>query len=163
MGAAAPLLDEALAAFVQTGVSITVGSRGAGDQPALARANGCRVAADRRTVTVLLAAAKSEALLEAVRGSRTLAAVFSEPPTHRTIQLKGTDAVVAAATHEDRAIAARWADAFVAAVVRLGYSEAVFRAMLWVDPADLVAVTFTPGAAFDQTPGPRAGAPLAAA
>lgn len=162
MGADAPILDEALAAFVQTGVSINAGSRGAGNVPALARANGCRVAADRRSVTVFLAAAKSEALLEAVRGSRTIAVVFSEPPTHRTIQLKGTDAVAAAATGEDRAIAARWVDAFVAALVPLGYSEAVFRALLWADPADLIAVTFTPSAAFDQTPGPRAGAPLAA-
>jgi hypothetical protein len=162
MGAGAPLLDQGLAAFVQTGVAIYVAARGAGNVPALARASGCRVAADRRSVTVLLDAAKSEALLEGVRGSSAIAVVFSWPPTHRTIQLKGTDAVAVAATDEDRAVAARWADDFIAAIVSLGYEEPVFRALLWTDPADLVAVTFTPSAAFDQSPGPRAGEPLGA-
>ena len=163
MSAPAPLLDEALAAFLQTGVSINVGSRSAGNVPMLARANGCRVAADRRTVTVLLAGAKSAALLDAVRASGAIAAVFSEPPTHRTIQLKGTDATVGAATEEDRTLSARYLDAFARVLAPLGYPEPVFRALLWADPADLVAVTFTPSAAFDQTPGPRAGAPLPAA
>jgi hypothetical protein len=163
MAAAAPLLDEALAAFVQTGVSINAASRGAGSVPAVARANGCRVAADRRTVDVLVPESKSAALLEAVRDSGTIAVVFSEPPTHRTYQLKGTDATVAPATDADRAAAGRWVDAFAAVLAPLGYPEAVFRALLWADPADLVVVRFTPTAAFDQTPGPRAGAPLAAA
>lgn len=160
MGAPAPLLDEALAAFVQTGVSINAGSRGPGNVPAVARANGCRVAADRRRVTVLLPASKSAALLEAVRATGAIAVVFSEPPTHRTIQLKGTDATVVPATDEDRATAVRWVDGFAAVLAPLGYSEEVFRALLGTDPADLVAVAFTPSAAFDQTPGPRAGAPL---
>jgi hypothetical protein len=160
MSAPAPLLDEALAAFVQTGVSINAGSRGTGNVPALARANGCRVAEDRRTVTVLLAASKAAALLDAVRATGAIAVVFSEPPTHRTIQLKGTDAVVGAASGEDRAFSQRYVDTFVAVLAGLGYSEPVFRALLWADPDDLVAVTFSPSAAFDQTPGPRAGAPL---
>jgi hypothetical protein len=163
MAAAAPLLDEALAAFVQTGVSINAASRGAGNVPAVARANGCRVAVDRRTVGIVLPASKSAALLEAVRGSGTLAVVFSEPATHRTYQLKGTDATVVPATDEDRAAAARWVHAFAAVLAPLGYPEDVFRALLGAEAEDLVVVTFTPTAAFDQTPGPRAGAPLAAA
>jgi hypothetical protein len=160
MAAPAPLLDAALAAFVQTGVSINAGSRGPGNAPALARANGCRVAADQRTVSVLFPAPKAAALLDAVRATGVIAVVFSEPPTHRTIQLKGTDAKVAAATAEDGALSARYVETFVAALAALGYSDTVFRALLWADPADLVAVTFSPSAAFDQTPGPRAGAPL---
>ena len=163
MAAPAPLLDEALAAFVQTGVSINAASRGAGNVPAVARANGCRVAADRRTVAIIVPASKSAALLEAVRASGAIAVVFSEPSTHRTYQLKGTDATVVPATDADHAAAVRWVDAFAAVLAPLGYPENVFRAMLAADPADLVAVRFTPTAAFDQTPGPRAGAPLASA
>jgi hypothetical protein len=163
MSAPAPLLDEALAAFLQTGVSINVGSRGPGNVPVVARANGCRVAADRRSVTVLLPATKSTALLDAVRATGAIAVVFSEPPTHRTIQLKGTDATVGPAADEDPVRAERYVSAFGAALAPLGYPEPVFRALLWAEPADLVAVTFSPSAAFDQTPGPRAGAPLKSA
>ena len=37
----------------------------------------------------------------------------------------------------------------------------VARALLACEPADLVAVRFAPESAFDQTPGPKAGAPIA--
>ena len=42
----------------------------------------------------------------------------------------------------------------------LGFGEAFGRALVDCNPADLVAVAFTPKAAFRQTPGPNAGAPL---
>ena len=34
------------------------------------------------------------------------------------------------------------------------------RALLWIEPEDLATLAFTPAAAFTQTPGPGAGAPL---
>ena len=55
---------------------------------------------------------------------------------------------------------ARWIYGFVAELAALGYAEPLVRAFLWCDPAELVAVGFTPCAAFQQTPGPRAGLPL---
>jgi hypothetical protein len=39
--------------------------------------------------------------------------------------------------------------------------EAVVRAILAYSPDDLVTVTYSPCAAFSQTPGPKAGEPLA--
>jgi hypothetical protein len=163
-GMSAPsLLDEGTAAFVQGAVSINAASRGAGNTPALARASGCRVAADRGRVALYLARSKSEALIEAVRATRAVAAVFSLPSSHRTVQLKGADAEVGPPAARDYDAVARYIEAFAAELEPLGYAAELARALLWLDAADLAVLSFTPSAAFSQTPGPGAGAPLRAA
>lgn len=160
--ATAPVLDAEHAAFVVSpGISMTVASRLAGNRPELGRALGCRVAADRRRVTLLVPGAQLAPLIAALRESRAIAVVFSQPSTHRTIQLKGTDAALEPIAPGDLELSARWADSFVVALAPYGIGEDLVRAFLWCDPAELVAVSFTPCAAFQQTPGPGAGAPLA--
>lgn len=156
------LVDDALAMFVQQAVSIVVASRDAANVPSLTRGIGCRVAADRRTVTVFVAAAQAGALLADLLASGVIAVVFSQPSTHRTFQLKGVDAVRVAMTDVDRGSVARYADMMVGELQGLGFSEAFTRAMVAGAPTDIVAIAFTPSSAFDQTPGPRAGAKLAA-
>lgn len=159
--AATPVLDAEHAAFiVQPGISLTVASRRAGNLPELGRALGCRVAPDRSRVTLLVPGTQLAPLAEALRESRAIAVVFSQPATHRTIQLKGTDAALEPIAPGDLELSARWVDGFVAALAPYGIGGALVRAFLWCDPAELVAVSFTPGAAFQQTPGPGAGAPL---
>jgi hypothetical protein len=158
--AATPVLDEEHAAFIQGGVSIVAGSRDASNAPRLARAVGCRVSPDRRRVTVLLSTRQAGGLIAAIRASGAVAAAFNQPSTHRAIQVKGAGATIAPADAGDARLAARYADAVIADIALLGYSEAFGHALLWHDPAELVAVTFTPGAVFSQTPGPRAGEPL---
>jgi hypothetical protein len=160
---AAPLLDEEHARFILLpGISMTASSRGAGKRPELGRVHGCRVAADRSRVMVLLPGDQYPGLIEALRASRAVAVVFSQPTTHRTIQLKGLDAEVEAPAAADLELARRCTAGFVAELAALRYDESVVRAAVWFDPQALVAVGFTPCAAFQQTPGPRAGAPLAA-
>lgn len=56
-------LDAANAEFIRRGVMVSVASRDANHTPSVARAFGCRVAPDRRRVTVFLAASQPEALL----------------------------------------------------------------------------------------------------
>ncbi|HET9130445.1 MAG TPA: hypothetical protein VFO86_05825, partial [Terriglobia bacterium] len=63
---------------------------------------------------------------------------------------------------QDRKIAERYCDSFIRVVCPLGYHEALIRAYLWFDPEELATIAFTPGEAFLQTPGPRAGEPLRA-
>jgi len=133
----------------------------AGNLPELGRALGCRVSPDRSRVTVLLPGDQLPALVAAVRSSRAVAVVFSEPATHRTIQLKGTDAALEPTAPGDAVLSARWTDGFVAELAAYGIVENLVRAFLWCEPGGMVAVSFTPCAAFQQTPGPRAGAPLA--
>lgn len=160
--AAPPLLDAEHAALVLLpGISITAASCGAGNRPVLGRALGCRVAPDRSCVAVLIPADQNPVLVDALRDSRAIAVVFSQLSTHRTIQLKGVDAAIEAASADDHESALRWTQGFVAELAAMGYAESMAAAFLWCDPQELVAVSFTPCAAFQQTPGPGAGAPLA--
>ena len=157
----APLLDDDNAAFIQSGVSINAASSGPGNVPAVSRALGCRLSPDRNRVTVFLAASRSAALLEAIAASRRIAVVFSQPSTHRTIQLKGTDAARAGVEDGDRALIERCAEGFGADLAAAGYGEGLADLLLDTEPGDVVAVSFSPSAAFNQTPGPGAGRPLA--
>jgi hypothetical protein len=97
-----PLLDAGTARFIEGGVSINASSRDANKTPSMARAVGCRISADRRSVTVLLAKSRAPELLDSITFCHQIAVVFSEPSTHRTIQLKGTDAAVIHSIHSGR-------------------------------------------------------------
>ena len=156
-----PLLDEAAAAFLhRPGISITAASRDDRNVPRIGRCLGCRVTADRQRVTVLIAAEQYRAFFDALAASRTIAVVFSYPSTHQTLQLKGTDARVEPLAQEDVQLAERHVNNFVEELGSLGYNRDVVRTTHWCDVSELRAVTFTPTAAFEQTPGPGAGAPL---
>ncbi len=91
-----------------------------------------------------------------------IAFVASLPSTHRTVQLKGTDAKAGAPQPGDEAIDAdRQRAAFRDVLTGMGYDRAMPLALTGGDWSDVVAVTFTPTSAFVQTPGPGAGAALA--
>ncbi len=155
-----PLLNAEHAAFIQCGVSIGAATRGNSNEPKVARAFGCRVSADRRRVVLLFPVNQAGTFLEAVRLTGTIAVVFSQPSTHRTIQLKGVDASAATLEPEDAALCARYAEAFGDDLLRLGYRREFSNAILAFDPSDLAAIAFTPTSAYTQTPGPQAGTPL---
>ena len=158
-----PLLDEDNAAFIQTGISIVAASRDDALVPSIARVSGCRVSEDRRAVSVFLPQSQAAELVADVRRCACIAVVFSRPSTHRTLQLKAVDARVRTTTSDDAAIVARYVDAFAREIALLGHSDEQARVMLEVGADDLVAIDFTPNAAFEQTPGPKAGSPLKAA
>lgn len=133
------------------------GSAGTGDFPNLCRALGCRVDAHSGRVTVYFSAPQAADLLRDLEQTGKVAVVFSYPPTHRTIQLKGLDAKFGPARAGDMALVTAYQTAFAQCLQTLGFAEAMVRALLSVQVADLVAVTFTPEVAFNQTPGARAG------
>ena len=155
-----PVLDAEIAAFIQSGVSIIAASRDAANMPAVARALGCRVSPDRRRVTILVAGSQGVELLEDVGATGAIAVVFTLPSTHRAIQLKGRDARAESLAAGDLEIMAALAGTFAADLAPFGYTTAFVRALLACEPDDAVAIAFTPTAAFSQTPGARAGAPL---
>lgn len=154
------LLDPEDAAFVAGGVTISVASCDGARRPSVGRALGCRVAPDRSRMTLFLARQPNAPLLADIARSRGVAACFSEPSTHRTIQLKGDDAVVATVDARDLTLMQVQIDAKVAELVPLGYTERLVRNVFHGAADDVVAVSFTPAAAFMQTPGPKAGKPL---
>jgi hypothetical protein len=155
------LIDAEHAAFLTTaGVSISVGSRNADHLPNLTRGIGCRIADDRSRVSVFVIAEQSRDLLDDLRANRCVAAVFTEPHTHRTIQLKGRDAVIESLEAGDLKIIERYREVFTAELGALGYSGLFVRTLIDSSAGEVVAVSFSPAAAFSQTPGPKAGMPL---
>lgn len=158
----APLIDTELAAFMQRGISLNLGSCGPDLLPSVARAIGCRISADRATVRMLVSKRQGAALIADVETGAALAAVFSEPSTHRTVQFKAHHARVEPASAQDIAAVARYRDGFVEELRPLGYAPELIRSFLACPDADIVALRFTPYAAFSQTPGAGAGHALQA-
>jgi hypothetical protein len=157
-----PLLDEENATFIQAYVSINVASRGAGNTLSMSRAYGSRVSPDRREVTVFLSAPAAAALLNDLRRQRVVAVVFSAPSTHKTIQLKATDARVEPLRPGDLDVIATYTKTFASAIRSVGYGDSFVNALAGGAIPEYTAVTFTPAAAFIQTPGPQAGRKLGA-
>lgn len=156
----APLIDVALAAFMTGGVSIGMASVGPNLRPSMARAVGCRLSEDLRQVTLLASAASAPELLADLRAGGPIAALFSLPSTHRTVQLKAPSTRLAPATPAGWALATRYVQAFTDELARLGWSIEFVTALLTWQPGDLMAISFEPVEAYDQTPGANAGTPL---
>ena len=157
--AAPAVIDAEHARFLEGAVSIIVASRNAANQPELVRAQGCRVARDRRRVRLFLASAQASLLLDDVRQNGLVAVVFTQPGTHRSLQLKGEAARVVRLRPDEVARMGAYRDAMVQQLAKGGVSEALTRALL-TPMGDTVAIEFVPTHAYVQTPGPGAGRPL---
>lgn len=160
---AAVRLPDDFAAIIAKGVSCIVGSRDAQLRPSLMRAVGSRLSANGQEITVFLSRPHSRQLLLDIAATGHVAAVFSQPSTHRTIQLKATRAVLRNATPEDVPDMARCESSLDQELQAIGYEAGLAGVLLAHRLEDLVAVTFVPEQAFDQTPGPQAGARIGAA
>jgi hypothetical protein len=154
-------LDDDVASFLTSGVSISVASRSADLLPSVARCKGCVVKREPTTrIRILLSASQAGDVLRDVEATQTISATFSLPTTHRTLQFKGTDAqVVPLEADEDQAVANYIRDFTAMLTGGLGVPAEFVSAFL-ASPADAVAIEFTPTDSFLQTPGPRAGSRL---
>lgn len=155
-----PLFDAEHAAFMQRGVSLSVGSCSTGNLPHVTRALGCWIAPDRRTVRILVSRRQSVEVLADIGKNAAIAVVFSDPSTLRTVQLKGRDATEEIASEDDAQVVAAYRHAFVKMLDPHGYDEAAVSTALAISRPDIVALRFTPCAAFTQTPGLGAGEAL---
>jgi len=156
------LLGPEQRALLRRHVSIIVGTRDADHRPHVMRAVGCRLSDDHRRLTVLMPLASGRSVLADLQANGQIAVVISEPSTNLALQLKGEDGTVVAPGPQDLALAERTLLDFVDEIGRLGFPALVAQTMLCHDEG-LAAVQFTIAAAFEQTPGPVAGEPLAAA
>jgi len=157
------LLTVEQAAFLQGPVSINVAASSRDGWPCVCRAQGCVVGRDRKTVTVLLSARRGREVLDALDAGSGIAAVFSRPTTHTTLQLKAGCATRGASSAALRACNGRYAQGFADELVKLDYGADLGQGLIAVmSVSDLVALRFAPEIVFDQTPGPAAGRVLAA-
>ncbi|GAA5175489.1 hypothetical protein GCM10025771_07760 [Niveibacterium umoris] len=159
--ATAPLMTPDVAAFIGGGLSITLASCDSRLVPSIAKGVGCRVAEDRSTLTVFVFAESAEATCRDVAANGRIAVTFSRPSTHETIQIKGNDARTVPLLPGDVACVRRNLDRFAEDITPLGWGPDFIDAVFWRDPAELIAIRFTPDGVFGQTPGPRAGEALA--
>lgn len=156
-----PLLDAARADFLTHHVSILVGSCSPDCLPSVARAYGCRVSPDRRAITVFLSVAQAQQVLRDLRAGGGIAVVFSRPRTHETLQLKGACAQIVPLADGDRGVMRAYGRSFSEELGAVGFGGVFQGAIMSGVEDEAVAVSFTPIAAFEQTPGPSAGQPLA--
>ncbi len=161
MPAPTTALDADTAQFIQRRVSMYAAARDARNIPVSARAYGCKVAADRRTLTVFVMRPQATRLLENVERTQQVAVVFSRPTTHKTVQFKGRDARIVELAPGDVQLIAEWVGSFVVELAALGFTAPFVHAAFAVAPDEVVPITFTPTDGFAQTPGPGAGARLA--
>ena len=148
-----------LVAMMARGVSVIVASHDAALRPNLMRAVGSRIE-EEGAITVYLARRQSRQVVQDLAATGHIAVVFSEPSTHRSVQLKATRVEMRSAEAQDTPFLERYREAMEREIQQVGFAPPLTRAMLAHRLDDLVAVRFTPEQAFDQTPGPRAGTPL---
>jgi hypothetical protein len=156
-------LDNDTAAFITHHVSMIVASASRDNAPSLSRAYGCAVAADRRSLTVMLFSAHCQTLLADLRDTGQLAVVASNPSSHKTIQLKGKLLSIAPLRAADRIVMQQFVTSFGEDIKLLGYNDDFIRAITPDITADGVRIDFNPTASFIATPGPQAGKTLGSA
>jgi hypothetical protein len=152
------VLTPELAKFCQSGVSIVLASCDR-TRPVVGRAVACRIAPDGE-MRVVLRESSNLRLLDALRDGARLAVTFTQPTTHRSIQLKAPGASLVPANASDAPAAIVQTAAFRRELMEIGYSETFAAAYCGFEPHDLVTIAFLPAQAFVQTPGPSAGSAL---
>lgn len=156
------LLSAAHAAFMQGPVSINVAGRSPTNTPSVMRAYGCSVAPDRRALRLFVYPAHNEELLRHFQDNHVIAAVFSRPSTHETIQLKGTITAIEPVSAGDLEVMQTYRLLLVDELRTIGYASTFTNALLPLATESAATICFTPTQAFMQTPGPTAGQKLTA-
>jgi hypothetical protein len=151
-------VPEDLASLLEGLVAVHVATRDASLVPDEVMGAAASLDARSRRLTVYLPVATSETSLANLHDNGAIAVLLSQPLTHRTVQLKGRAEEIRPAREDEREAVLGFAAAFDAEVETIGLPPAVVRRRRrW--PCH--AVTFLVSEAWEQTPGPRAGEPLA--
>lgn len=157
------MLTPDLIAMIDRGVSAIVASRSRDHRPSAMRAVGSCIAPDGRFVTVYLTRPHSRQLLQDLDDTGMIAVVFSDPASHRTVQLKASAASIRPAETADEAVLERYLRSMERNLEQIGLHGPYARIMLQHKLEETLAVSFSPEQAFDQTPGPQAGRALGSA
>jgi hypothetical protein len=145
------------ASFLESGLTLVVGTRGADLRPDCAFAIGLRVHPGRRRITVFLPERPAARTIENLRANGAVAVTASRPIDLETLQLKGRAVQIAAAPDGDHPFVLAYRDALAEQLEAVGHPKSVTRRLVaW----PCVAVEIEIEAVFEQTPGPRAGAVL---
>ncbi|MGB3069548.1 MAG: hypothetical protein WBC18_13415 [Ottowia sp.] len=142
--------------------SLRLGSCERSGQPCVCRALAAEALADGRML-VLLAEKAAPRVVAALSETGQLALLANSPRTNRTLHIKGRDARVEPGLPEHASLLALRQATLGSEIAEIdGFADAPFL-QLWYGAAarGLAAVYFSISGAWDQTPGPNAGLPLA--
>lgn len=151
-----------LLAFLQRGLSLYMGSTDSRGWPQVARAFAVRPLPGPQ-LALAVPAEPAAGLFAGIEATGQVALVLCQPTTHFTVQVKGRDALVEPLLTDDWPELGRNRDAFGAEILPFGFDADFADAWFSVqgNGADAVRVVrFTPSGAWNQTPGPGAGAPM---
>ncbi|HKQ62786.1 MAG TPA: pyridoxamine 5'-phosphate oxidase family protein [Candidatus Polarisedimenticolaceae bacterium] len=147
-------IPDELAAFLESGLSLALGTRNADLAPNGTRAWAIQVAADRTHVTVFVEARSATPLLADLEAHPQAAVVFDRPSDSRACQIKGRFVDSRRARPAERAFVERQVDDFKADLEKIGVARALTAGWRsWPCVAVRILVTDL----FHQTPGPGAG------
>ena len=147
-------LSPELVQFLESGVSMQVGTRDSCLVPEAVRAVGARVVGSGPEVVVYVPVATGARTVDNLGENGRIAVCFSRIEDHRTIQLKGRVLEVRSATGEERATIDRYRAAFGENLAFVGMPPRLsFRIASW--PCH--AVRLRVETIWVQTPGPGAG------
>jgi hypothetical protein len=147
-------IPEHLVDFIESGVSLLVGTRDARLRPEMTRACGARVSEDRTRLTIFLPHVAGARALANLADNGRIAVGVQRPYDNNCYQLKGTKVDLHVATESERVVVERYVASFVEAMYTVGLPRAIIgRFDAW--PAS--AVTFAVEDIFIQSPGPNAG------
>ena len=151
------MIDRHLAAFLEEGLVIHIGTCSADLEPNGTRVTAVTVDADGRHVVAYVPRVAIRQIQSDLEGAGLAALVFVRPADDRACQVKGVVTGIRAATaRERRLVAAQW-EASRQVLEDVGLPPILTESWrVWPSMAVRLRVT----ALFDQTPGPNAGAPL---
>lgn len=149
-----------LAAFMQSGISVTLAVVTADLQPIAGFALACRID-ETGTVRVLLRKPANGALINVVSQGGPIAMTVSRPQDHRSIQIKAPTARIAAVRPDDLPEIARQTAGMRDQLIGGAFDPLLAAAYVSYEPSEVVALELKPDRIFVQTPGPGAGSELA--
>ncbi|HEY8549669.1 MAG TPA: pyridoxamine 5'-phosphate oxidase family protein [Vicinamibacterales bacterium] len=151
------MIPDELAAFLQSGISISLATRDAALMPSGARVWAVKVDEDRVHLTAYVRHDASARVLADLEHNGQAALCFGRPADHRTVQVKGTFVEARPADEGERAEIDRQVGGFLYELEGIGIPRAMFGKYVWW-PA--TAIRIRVHELFNQTPGPGAGEPL---
>jgi hypothetical protein len=152
------MIDPTLAAFLQEGIAIHIGTRDAALVPSGARVTAAIVEPSGTHLVVYLPKLAAPHVMPNLEANRQAAVVFVRPVDDRSCQVKGEFVSARAATARDRPQVMQQWDGFMTQLERIGIPRVA--ASGWVTWPS-IAIRLRATSLFDQTPGPQAGRPLA--
>ena len=153
-------LSEEVDSFITSGVSITACARDSRLIPSISRILACTTQHQGALVRLFLVKSQALQLLRDIAANGEIAVVFSQPSSHKTLQVKGTHAHQTAVLDSELAVIETSCQSFADNVFLLGFDYKFSRAFQHYTPTDLTAIEFTLRAVFEQSPGPDAGCPI---